>query len=196
MKRETAQKLLNIVYIIRDILTFNYFMKKTLSEMLHWTKGRPERLWAFWHLGMRYIFDDLGSDFPQSAEQTWFHKGGDCEDAAIFFQDVLLVNFNKPSARLFRIVFEEPNSFGQTGHIICLYKNSSVCTGWHQIGSDLYDYPRLVSHLPEEIAFSYEDRSKRRIKRAGFGRFQYITYPDKPEWIWEEVVIDREEKNH
>jgi len=150
MDKKTSQTWLNRLYWVRDIFVGWYFKRMTRDDF-KWFAKTPWRMWLFWQLGMRYIFDE--EDYAQSPDETWERRGGDCEDMAWFCRDHL--RFLGYEAEMFRAEWDKPTEQGIKAHIVCIFRpdsnvrTSNYYNGWSYMGTNEY---RPGSHDWAEIA--------------------------------------------
>lgn len=136
MDKQTSQKWLDRLYTVRDFFVGWKFQKMTLEDFKKYAKT-PWKLWLFWMLGMRYIFDD--KDYAQSPDETWKRRGGDCEDMARFCRDKLVALGYE--AVLFRAEWNEINDQGIKAHITCIFHLDGVIENkWRYMGTGPNEY--------------------------------------------------------
>lgn len=180
MTKSDAQEWLNRLYKVRDFLVGWYFKHKHSGrKLLTYQKvtKTPLQVWLQWILNMDYIFD-APVHYVQSPQETWYKKGGDCEDQAWFCMDQLR-RAGYHDSYCFRVRWEDKHpEFGHNGHVVTIWDRCE--NTFRYMGTGLHEYS-LKHYSPRELALKIAGKQK--IKHYGYGYYK----PDKSfVWIFKE----------
>jgi len=176
LNRNQMEYLLKIWYVVRSPISWVYewvYCNFFSAE----TRGTDWTLFLYWHLILEYQFDEVGRGYPKTVEETDQDRGGDCEDAAIWFKYYLTPKLYKDKC-LFRVSFHTPLDSGAGAHIACVYKTKGGYIGAIHTGMLVKpEFGRPEADIARNII------SKKywgRIKTFGFGEY----YMEGDHWKW------------